>query len=217
MDLLASGYMQFKYFDACRELVMGYAISRLDPMSPNPDFSRVLLFRREWLDGSGLVEYSTFAFGEERQAGWISLQRKADGSMLALVDEGEGDIVRRELPRETLLPAEAMSLMLEAAIRGDDEAPHVCLHPMDSSHAAIAVSRISPYEGQLNPTNHAAWTFVTSHVDAACSPTMPEVLEWAVVREDGVLLACSVDMPDMCWSFQLLAPRATNPNIFSLA
>lgn len=215
MDLLSSGYMQFRYFDACRELVMGYALSVLDPASPDSDSSRVLLFRREWLDRSGLVEYSTFASGEERQAGWISVQRKADGSMLALVDEGEGDVVRRELPPETLMPGEAMILMLEAAIRGDDVAPHVCLHPMDSSHAATAVSRIAPYEGQLNPTNHAAWTFVTSHVDVAHSPEMPEVLEWAVVREDGVVLACSIDMPDMCWSFQLLAPQTTNPKISS--
>ena len=210
MDLLTSGYVQFKYVGACLELIIGYVVSGLDPLSPDLDPDRVLLIRRERLDGSGLMEYSTTAVGEEREAGWISVQRKADGSMLALVDEGEGDIVRRELPPETLLPGEAMSLLLEAAMRGDDEAPHICLHPMDSSHAAMAVSCISPYEGQLNRSGHAAWTFVTSHVGASCSPEMPEVLEWAVVRDDGVLLACSLDMPDTCWSFQLLAPRTTN-------
>jgi len=213
-DLLTSGYTRFSYRDACRELVTGYTVSGLDPASPDCDPGRVLLIQRERLDGSGLVEYSMSASGEEQEAGWISVQRKADGSMLALIDEGEGDIVRREFPRETLLPGEAMSLVLGAAMRGDDEVPHVCLHPMDSGHAAIAVSRISPYEGQLNRTGQAAWTFVTSHIDAASSPKMPDVLEWTVVREDGVLLALSLDMPDMCWSFQLLAPATARASRF---
>jgi hypothetical protein len=206
-DLVTSGSLQYRYLDVYRELVMRYSMSAPDSVSPDFAPCHALVIQREWLDGAGLFERSGFDSAEVQEVSWISIRRNTDGTMVALSCEGAGEIVRRELPRETLLPAEAISLLLDLAIRGVDEARCTSLHPMDSSHASLAVSHISPYEGPLNIGGHAAWAFVTSHAGAPCSTEMPEATEWAVMREDGVLLACSLDTPDLCWSFQLVAPR----------